>query len=332
MDTFPNPSTSSCLPSDTFAYFQARELQLLAVDKELDRKKDSAILAATKASASAIDHEWKGPVSHHVAPALSSTAAPDCHPAFDANASSSSVPQAFLGANAPNQAPAQSTYSSHVGLGNNDSEAMHTTVRFQKARIVALQEELDIAVAKLCEKEKERGEVDKELKSTLEENKKLQRASQNSTVVQEKLRKQAGQLELKLEETENQNRELKKQIEIQSQSLKKYEADSKTKDARLIRVTEDMERYKSSAKELKSSERERQTGDRKETDRLLHEVRKLERQRTELLNAFKKQNQLIDVLKKQKVHLEAARMVAFTEEEYMRVMELGNAVAWPLNL
>jgi len=205
---------------------------------------------------------------------------------------------------------------------------MHTTVRFQKARIVALQEELDIAVAKLCEREKERGEVDKELKSTLEENKKLQRASQNSTIVQEKLRKQAGQLELKLEDTENQNRELKKQIEILSQSLKKNEADHKTKDARLIRVTEDMERYKSSAKELKSSERDRQTGDRKETDRLLHEVRKLERQRTELMNAFKKQNQLIDVLKKQKVHLEAARMVAFTEEEYIRVMELGNAVNW----
>merc|ERR1719375_484452 len=147
--------------------------------------------------------------------------------------------------------------------------------------------------------------------------------NQTADATHEKLRKQLTSTELRVKELEKETAELRSENDKLDLAKKKVEAENGTKDSRIKHLAEDCERYKSTLKDLKSQDKDRANVDRKETDRLTSEVRKLERQRSELLGAFKKQMKLIDVLKKQKTHIEAARVLSFTEEEFVRILELG---------
>lgn len=51
--------------------------------------------------------------------------------------------------------------------------------------------------------------------------------------------------------------------------------------------------------------------ERRMRDKLTGELRRLERQKSELLTAFKKQQRLIDVLKRQKIHISTGRARAY---------------------
>ena len=81
---------------------------------------------------------------------------------------------------------------------------------------------------------------------------------------------------------------------------------------------------KSEVTKAKSSTKESQQEEKKRLDSLLAENRKLEKQKSDLIQGFRKQARLIDVLKRQKMHLEAAKMLQFTEEEFVKALEWGS--------
>merc|ERR1712039_1122989 len=127
---------------------------------------------------------------------------------------------------------------------------------------------------------------------------------------EERMKKQLGSAETKLHELEQDRAELlkvKSEFDIQQ---RKFEAEKSTKQSRIDRLTEECEKLKAQLKEASTQDRDRTTTDKKELEKLTSEVRKLKRQRAELVNAFKKQMKLIDVLKRQRAHMEAARVLS----------------------
>ena len=95
-------------------------------------------------------------------------------------------------------------------------------------------------------------------------------------------------------------------------------------ETRLNRVVEEMEKYKSELQKTKKNQRDDLIKDGARNNDLLQENRHLTRQIDDLKNCMKKQFKLIDVLKQQKMHLEAAQKLTFTQKEWDKVMEGSN--------
>jgi len=310
----------SCLPSDALSHFEQREQELLALNAELEKKRAHAV---EQASTAVRDAESS---TLHRAPRVAEE--PEDFPP----AKSSSLGQAHLQSSEAAPLPAAAAAAvpnmsrpspgSLGGLG--DGEALHTTIRLQNARISGLQEELDKAIAELSARDSEVQQLKQESKQVTEELKRLQKTSASAEQSQEKLKKSLAIAESKCKDLETERSELLKERDQLDLKLRKTEAENSSKEVRINRLTEECEKQKAAAKDASHQDRDRASTDRRETERLTSEVRKLERQRSELVAAFKKQMKLIEVLKRQRAHMEAARVLSFTEDEFIRILELGD--------
>lgn len=88
------------------------------------------------------------------------------------------------------------------------------------------------------------------------------------------------------------------------------------KDKQIVKLLDDLDKKNISV----VSNTAQQMKD-KENEKLIQENKKLEKQKNDLYAAFKKSLKLCSILKKQKVHLENARLLAFTEDEFKNLIE-----------
>uniref|UniRef100_A0A2D4GZ64 Testis expressed 9 n=1 Tax=Micrurus corallinus TaxID=54390 RepID=A0A2D4GZ64_MICCO len=117
---------------------------------------------------------------------------------------------------------------------------------------------------------------------------------------------------------------IQQELENLKRAQKQAAATQSTTDIRLNRALEEAEKYKMELNKLKQSNKDVVNQEHKKLEELKIENKRLEKQKEELVAGFKKQLKLIDILKRQKMHIESAKMLSFTEEEFMKALEWGN--------
>uniref|UniRef100_A0A8C8ACW2 Testis expressed 9 n=1 Tax=Otus sunia TaxID=257818 RepID=A0A8C8ACW2_9STRI len=197
-------------------------------------------------------------------------------------------------------------------------------IRFLKAQLRVMQEELDGVVCECRKKDDENQNLKSQLKDTEEENTRLQRTIRMQHSQTEKYKMLSQEANSKSEGLQQEVIALGKELDSLKRVQKQAATSQSATEVRLNRALEEAERYKAELNSLKQSNKDVAKQELKTIEELKTENKKLQKQKGDLMTAFKKQLKLIDILKRQKMHIEAARMLSFTEEEFMKALEWGN--------
>ncbi|XP_061856471.1 testis-expressed protein 9 isoform X2 [Colius striatus] len=197
-------------------------------------------------------------------------------------------------------------------------------LRFLKAKLRAMQEELDNVMSECGKKDDENQNFKSRLKDIEEENSRLQRTISMQRSHTEKYKMLSQEATRKSEELQQEVIALEKELNNLKRVQKQAVTSQSATEVRLNRALEEAERYKVELNKLKQSNKDAAKQELKTIEALKAENKKLQKQKDELITGFKKQMKLIDILKRQKMHIEAAKMLSFTEEEFMKALEWGN--------
>ncbi|KAF2879558.1 hypothetical protein ILUMI_26607 [Ignelater luminosus] len=202
-----------------------------------------------------------------------------------------------------------------------DQMGVKGMTHFYRAKIKTMLNEHNQLQQELKNKSEEIKKLQKESLRLVEEKDKWFQAYTNNKTAISKLENQVTTLNSKLQAKENENASLKKELEQLKRDLKNVNLHVSGHEVRLNRALEENEKMKAALKTAKQEEKELKEAQRKEVAEITSIVKRLEKQKTDLLSGFSKQLQLIDNLKKQKAYLEAAKLTQLSEAEFSRILD-----------
>ena len=344
-----HPASSSGLSPGAGLPLGDREAELRRRNEDLDRRRSEALRMADMVVSHQTDKLVQSPASLRASQGLrpaSARASVENSPVKSvASAKSQSSPASAHGRpqsahsrfldedtiDAPAAAPQPA--GARKALRMDDSTAKATpqmgseaTIRYLKARLAVMEEELAEVTAVAREREETIGELQARNKE-LEDDK--AKAAKNADTAKTKVEKLKGDLQAKTklaESVEQQLRAALREREHLEKSFKQTDSAAGVKDVRLNRALEDVERYKKLLQDTKASHADLTEQGRKQLDAAVAEKKKLAKQKTELITAFRNQLKLIDVLKRQVIHLQAAKLLDISEKDFTRALEIGEQI------
>uniref|UniRef100_S4RJU4 Testis expressed 9 n=1 Tax=Petromyzon marinus TaxID=7757 RepID=S4RJU4_PETMA len=194
-------------------------------------------------------------------------------------------------------------------------------IRFLKAKLRVMQEELD-RLSHLCgKKDDELSATSARLKEAEEERARLQRSSQIHQAHADKYRALSDEQAHRADALDAQLSSINKELEALKRTQKQASSAQGAAEVRLNRALEEAERHKAELTRLQQASKDSGEQARTRIEQLSAESKRLEKQKIELIAGYKKQMKLIDILKRQKMHIEAAKLLSFTEEEFMKALD-----------
>mmetsp|Transcript_8239 Transcript_8239/g.16623 ORF Transcript_8239/g.16623 Transcript_8239/m.16623 type:complete len:372 (+) Transcript_8239:17-1132(+) len=222
------------------------------------------------------------------------------------------------------EAPTEASPSPSQLNSPNPEIGTSAQLRFQKARIKNLTVQLQEQVNLKNIAEKSLNGMQRKFKAQNDELKRLQKSVADLTSSNTKLTGTYDRSKESVESYKREVSELKKELSRLNKEKSASEKEHRSREVRLARALEECDRFKATLSSATSETKGMGEDYKKEIDKSKAMVRALERQRGELLAAFKKQGRLVEVLKRQKVHTEAVKLLEFTEEEFVKVLDWGN--------
>ncbi|CAB1339396.1 unnamed protein product, partial [Coregonus sp. 'balchen'] len=198
-------------------------------------------------------------------------------------------------------------------------------IRFLKAKLCVMQEELNRLAYECNKKDDANSSLSTNIKGIEEDRTRLQKTTNIQQTQIEKHRTLAEESNRKCDGLQQEVTALQKEIEGLKRAQKQAATNHSAVEVRLNRALEEVERSKTQLSKIKQMSKDTADQAHKKIETLKAENKKLEKQKAELIVGFKKQLKLIDILKRQKMHFEAAKMLSFTEEEFMKALDWGKS-------